>query len=294
MHPKPIKRTDVSLIQTPEPHFIPGYTGYSPQFLYRIGDTYGTLTHKLLIDPCINRANHLHLSNRAQCEHFVQRPTRYELDLINEKNKRVDPVYTFPMLPGYTGFVPRVRDRIGKRYAIMSAEGIAESERQRLRKICKYRQLNVKCALPEVPIEVTCPSQKFSYSTSELPYSKHTPPHFLDNDHKEKWLKKGYSGHVPFANEELGKSHETLTRSALSKFLNHSNSRKHNEFAPVSIILSKKQETKEFDKPELVIYPKSTGLLPLYGGHVPGWRDTVGATFGYGSRNAKTNIQCSN
>lgn len=59
-------------LETPQPHFIPGYGGYCPQFIYRVGDTYGSLTHKVLIDPCVHHAERLVLSNRLTDDYHVR------------------------------------------------------------------------------------------------------------------------------------------------------------------------------------------------------------------------------
>lgn len=39
---------------TPEPHMIPGYMGYIPQYKYKFGTTYGQQTNRLFLDPCVN------------------------------------------------------------------------------------------------------------------------------------------------------------------------------------------------------------------------------------------------
>ena len=41
-------------MMTPEPHYIPGYAGYVPQFKYKFGNTYGCQTNRIFMDPCVN------------------------------------------------------------------------------------------------------------------------------------------------------------------------------------------------------------------------------------------------
>lgn len=53
-----------------ECHF--SYTGYCPQFIYRVGNTYSSLSHKLLIDPTVAHAEKLVLSDRATDEYQVE------------------------------------------------------------------------------------------------------------------------------------------------------------------------------------------------------------------------------
>lgn len=41
------------------------YTGYVPQYRYRIGETFGKTTHKIMLDPHIQLAEKLVLSDRS-------------------------------------------------------------------------------------------------------------------------------------------------------------------------------------------------------------------------------------
>jgi len=40
--------------ETPQPHMIPGYMGYVPQYKFKYGTTYGQQTNRLFLDPCVN------------------------------------------------------------------------------------------------------------------------------------------------------------------------------------------------------------------------------------------------
>lgn len=136
-------------IETAHPHFIPGYKGYCPQFIYRVGDTYGTVTHKLLVDPCVSHAEKIVLSNRNSDDYHLERPTLREIDLVREMGSSEDPIYQHPMVPGYEGFVPRINGKFGQRYSIAATEGLADFEREGLRQRCKARQLRHRGALQE-------------------------------------------------------------------------------------------------------------------------------------------------
>lgn len=41
------------------------YTGHCPEYKYRIGDTYGSTTHKILLDPSVQHSERLVLSDRT-------------------------------------------------------------------------------------------------------------------------------------------------------------------------------------------------------------------------------------
>ncbi|KAI4492147.1 hypothetical protein M0802_010044 [Mischocyttarus mexicanus] len=137
----------VELLNTPEPHLIPGYTGFSPQYRYRCGETYGSLTHKLLLDPNVNHSETLVLSNRATDDYQVSRPPKNDIDIVNSRFKRTDPIYVHPTIPGYEGFVPNLNANCGQRYTVLATEGLAEFERQQIQNKEALNQLETVIAL---------------------------------------------------------------------------------------------------------------------------------------------------
>lgn len=46
-------------------NFYNRYTGHCPEYKYRIGDTYGSTTHKILLDPSVQHSERLVLSDRT-------------------------------------------------------------------------------------------------------------------------------------------------------------------------------------------------------------------------------------
>ncbi|EZA58647.1 hypothetical protein X777_14816 [Ooceraea biroi] len=127
------------MLTTAEPHYIPGYTGYCPQYRFVCGDTYGKATHKLLLDPTINHAKTLILSNRATS--YCEIPSKCDIDVVNARFKRTDPVFVHPMLPGYEGFIPSLNTEIGQRYTVLATQRLAKFERQQLRDKAALNQL---------------------------------------------------------------------------------------------------------------------------------------------------------
>ncbi|EFN87420.1 UPF0605 protein CG18335 [Harpegnathos saltator] len=98
----------MELLTTPEPHLIPGYAGYCPQYRFRCGETFAKTTHKLLLDPTVDHADMLILSSRAATENSLN-------------------------IGRYLGFLPRSGSRYGQRFAVNATEQVAEFERQQLR-----------------------------------------------------------------------------------------------------------------------------------------------------------------
>lgn len=208
------------LIETPQPHYIPGYTGYCPQYIYRVGDTYGTLTHKLMIDPCVAHAEKIVLSDRIADDYHVYRPTLREIDLIRSRESNGDPVYKHPMTPGYEGFIPRINGKFGQRFSISATEGLSDFERDSQKNRLEARRLKHRGALLKststrgrslgersllgndykLPLSAVRPDcqgiireipQNQLVSPPVLPYTNHSPPHFMDNDDPEKYIKLG-------------------------------------------------------------------------------------------------------
>lgn len=133
----------LDLIETPQPHFIPGYTGHIPQYSYRVGDTFGTTTHKLLIDPCISHAENLVLSDNRADNYDVYRPSKRDIELVKEREKQGDVVFKHPIIPGYDGLVPKIQGRFGQTFTVNATEGIANFERDMEYKRCKDRKMEV-------------------------------------------------------------------------------------------------------------------------------------------------------
>ncbi|CAH1989132.1 unnamed protein product [Acanthoscelides obtectus] len=120
----------MELVSSPNPHFIPGYTGFCPQYKYRLGDTFGTTTHKVLLDPTVHHAEKLVLSDRSGDDFQTFRPATKEIDIVNERHG--DTIYRHPMVPGYEGFVPKEHGKFGQRYTVQATEALADFEKAQL------------------------------------------------------------------------------------------------------------------------------------------------------------------
>ncbi|XP_014088595.1 CIMIP2 protein GA14893 [Bactrocera oleae] len=300
----------MDLVITPEPHYIPGYTGHCPQFRFRAGKTYGKLTHKLLIDPCVIHAPELIVtpSNRAPIS--LVYPTTLETELLNRREKYVDPVYRNPIIPGYDGFVPNLASKVGKRYIAAATAGMAEHELLMDQLRCQRRNLMHRDLLgsgfgvfenkmnermlpythyrsPLMTVNARAKAFKkldCNFVEKKEPYSKSTVPHFMENDDEEKYIVNGYGGHIPMALTRFGETSKQLTNSALCEFTNNYHHRRSAEWCPQENagIGSSCPNTGHF-----VIYHRTIGMVPKYAGHVPGETFTFGRTFGDATVDAK-------
>lgn len=126
------------------------YGGYCPKYIYRIGDTYGSQTHKLLIDPSAGHAEKIVLSDRSVDDYRVQRPTLQEIDILkNHERDAGDTIYKYPTIPGYEGYVPRINGTYGQRFFVAATEGLAKFQMDNLNNRRKRNVLRHRGALQE-------------------------------------------------------------------------------------------------------------------------------------------------
>lgn len=99
-----------------EPYYPPGYCGYSPQFHFQFGDTYGKTTHRLLTDPKVAKSGNMVLTDivpKKICD--VEKNTRVTDWQRQRKQSWGDHKLTDKMVPGYTGYIPKKEFHFGNR-----------------------------------------------------------------------------------------------------------------------------------------------------------------------------------
>ncbi|XP_035205248.1 protein FAM166B-like [Stegodyphus dumicola] len=197
---------DLSSMETPQPHFIPGYTGCTPgagpQRHFTFGGTYGHYTHDLLIDHPVGggRLSVLAGDNRI----IKQCVDRHHVD---PKKLQDNPHYTLEphVMPGYTGWIPgsgvKRSDVIGETYGRMSHIRFAKHPiaGDRLRPI-HHRKPETVASEEEV---------KFFCYLHEI----------TANDLKRRaGTVPGYTGHIPRATFRFGKCMTKITHEATAEF----------------------------------------------------------------------------
>ncbi|XP_053992705.1 UPF0605 protein CG18335-like [Hylaeus volcanicus] len=295
-------------LATAEPHLIPGYAGYCPQYRYRCGETYGSITHKVLLDPTVNHAETLILSNRVTDDYEVQRPPKNDIDVVNTRYKHTDPVFVHPIMPGYEGFTPRLNANNGQRYTVLATEGLAEFERQQIRNKAALNVLKRTIAIQsghgeprnledrlliksefKLPMLTVRPDRVgvmrnlFLDEQHETPRDHSPSPHFMDNANPKKYFVSRYAGHIPYGYAHFGASNVPATNSALCDFTSNYRKRQSTEWAPVTI---SRPDPPLAIQPTM-IYHKHVGMIPNYLGHVPGETFRFGKTFGADTKDAK-------
>ena len=258
------------------------YCGYVPQFKYQIGETFGSHTHKLLTsqDPKVASSNNPVLSDTVPS---LNLPLKTAEDFFNSPVYRRrtrswgDQKYTPQMVPGYTGYIPKGLHHFGCRYAEICHYAISSFESDQQTNDDKYKELQTLRGYQSDPGS----RESFTLAQNTTPLRPINPkarpylpayakqhsisPFYMPDDHPQKYHMSGYTGFVPKARKYLGQSYPTITRYALQeqaaegKRLDKTCNDPVKVFRPVEKV-----------KTVVGIYPKDTGLVPHFTGHIPG------------------------
>lgn len=284
---------------TPDPYHTPGYGGFCPQFKYKIGETFGKTTSKLLNDESVASSGKLVLADiRASSAPAVDCDPRAEL-LRSRTHSWGDQKLMEQMVPGYTGFIPRAEHYFGNRYAINCKGAISSFEHDHRKHKMRGEELKQYDALQSGKIDSTAvpnlPPIQSRYmtplqaiATDAKPYispnmtKSAESPFYMDNNDDMKRFMSGYTGFVPRARPRLGMGYPIITHEALNEFTSDTSRLKDIQGQPITI-----------HRPEVnirdskLIYPVESGLVPHYTGHIPGQKFRYGNTFGHSTENAK-------
>lgn len=130
-----IKKPFIKPIVTPQPHFIPGYTGFCPDLPRIVGASYARVTNEILKDRP-------EIAGRLQpVDAFVAHPEkRHEKELEQMKKDKMLISNRFPtegrrvlndyMMPGYCGHVPNSSDAVGVSFSKGCVTSISKFLRQ--------------------------------------------------------------------------------------------------------------------------------------------------------------------
>ncbi|XP_041667579.1 protein FAM166B [Cheilinus undulatus] len=248
-----------SLLMTPDPHYIPGFTGYCPQLKYNMGKSYGGLTHQLLSSPEAKPSG------------------RWVLTEGHDPPPESDSALTLKMILGYTGFIPKQQNYFASSYSETCRKALTEFYQERCAKLKRRssdlpavvsypRQQFARPGLPFTPIS----DKVFSYKPSK-PFAPLGQPYLMDDDDPNKCFMSGFTGHVPKSRFLVGKGYPVTTNQALIQFGAQQRSG----------CTSQRQ-----DGSTTTIYPSDRGVIPSFTGHIPGYRFMYGQSFGQLSQNA--------
>ncbi|XP_076614800.1 ciliary microtubule inner protein 2B [Chaetodon auriga] len=260
---------------TPEPHYIPGYTGYCPQLKFSMGKSYGKLTAEQLTSPQVKHSSRLVL-------HTGRVPsTESDADLTLRGIPDAD---LKKMTPGYTGCIPRSQNYFACTHTESCRKALSEFYRERYAKIQRrsmdlpavVNYTNQQCERPKPPLTAISDAVITYKPLKSFPPTR--KPYFMDDDDPHKYFISGFTGHVPKSRFIVGKGYPMTTNQALIQF------GKQQRSDPESQDITGGKDSKITPIPK--IYPSSRGVVPSFTGHIPGYRFMYGRTFGQLSKNA--------
>ncbi|KAE8636906.1 hypothetical protein XENTR_v10003193 [Xenopus tropicalis] len=282
-------------LMTPDPHFIPGYSGFCPQYRYSLGKTYGQLTSQLLTNPDIRRSELLVLQSNP-----FPPPRDHSFDggsqeLGGRRQHPGDPNLTISMIPGYTGFIPRSQKFFAKTYAETSRDALSDFHSERRGQEAQRQELLLMSKLQEGRLPRTEQEKQLLASRHRTPlpalakepapfmalrgFQPQGSPYYMEEENPNKCFISGYTGYVPRSRFLIGSGYPITTNRAMVEFA-HMNQKKGVRFS---------EGYKEGGSPHTEpgqIYLEELGLLPRYTGYVPGYKFQFGNTFGRLTQNA--------
>nr|AAI70514.1 Unknown (protein for MGC:197241) [Xenopus laevis] len=287
-------------LMTPDPHFIPGYSGFCPQYRYSLGKTYGQLTSHLLTNPDIRRSGHLVLQSNpfppAPRGHSYNESSQ-ELGGRRRRQRLGDPKLTISMIPGYTGFIPRSQKFFAKTYAETSRDALSdfhneqqtqESQRQEMlltSKLQEGRQPQTEHEKQLLTARHRTPLPALSKEPAPFMslrgFQPQGSPYYMEEENPNKYFISGYTGYVPRSRFLIGNGYPITTNRAMVEFA-HMNQKKGVRFSDQQ----GHNEGGNLHTEQGQIYLEELGLLPRYTGYVPGYKFQFGNTFGRLTQNA--------
>ncbi|XP_028634907.1 protein FAM166B isoform X2 [Grammomys surdaster] len=252
--------TSIPGLSPENPHYIPGYTGHCPLLRFSMGQTYGQVTGQLLQGPPGLAWPPAHrtllppiVPPRSPVISRRRRPPRLGHERLSSS-----------IIPGYTGFIPQAQFIFAKNCNQIWAEAMSdftqrhgEQESHELPEEAKGEKEVDRDQGPEPELSL------FSFIT----VSHQASPYSMDDTDPQKFFMSGFTGYVPRARFLFGSSFPVLTSQALQEFGQ-----------------TRSQGRAQKDPKPLPPLPRpnfqNLGLLPHYGGYVPGYKFQFGGTFG--------------
>ncbi|CAG5117326.1 unnamed protein product [Candidula unifasciata] len=259
---------------------VPGYRGYIPQMKYRVGGTYGHETSALSKEYGMKRG----ATTLGSCQPEV---------VVNRlPSTTEDRKFTEKMVPGYTGYVPRLLFRYGGTYRhdcdhsiddfITNRDSYAARQEELLRHTLANPKLTAISYDPEV--------------RDKLNQYRDTHPSATTLRADRKPLREppvpGYQGFVPRVNTTevgLGKTYHRSTDNGLDLFSREQQQHHHrlmnnaSFLQPITLGNAPVDFTANMTRPGMDfstrVYAKS-GMIPKYTGYIPHRRFVFGHTYG--------------
>lgn len=246
---------------------VPGYQGYIPQLKYRVSDTYGTATHNIAQDIPYFRSSTMGPGELQNCEEVTGPP-------LPEGHGN----FASPLVPGYTGYIPRLNFKFGCTYGRDATNSIRNFLERKNEYEAQQNSLN-EYIIVQPPMIQSSTDEYFRERLNSFKdkYSAQTSYLHARRPVIEPPI-PGYTGYIPLIKPTetgLGARFHHISDAALKKFWS---SRGASANIPSSAFVpgSRSDHSKR-------VY-KQSGMIPLYTGYVPQKIYHHGYTYGETTR----------
>ncbi|XP_036710999.1 protein FAM166B isoform X2 [Balaenoptera musculus] len=253
--PMAMASTFIPGLNPQNPHYIPGYTGHCPLLRFSMGQTYGQMTGQLLRSSPGLAWPPAHRTLLPP----IRPPRSPEAPRKSLPVRRGHERLSSSMIPGYTGFVPQAQFIFAKNRSQVWAEALNDFTQwyggQRSQELSKEAEGEKDVEKDQEPkLEAELEMEKEPELGQE---AEQASPYSMDDRDPRKFFMSGFTGYVPRARFLFGSSFPVLSNQALQ------------EFGQMKSGGRSQKDPKHL--PSLSrTYPQNLGLLPKYGGYVPG------------------------
>ncbi|KAI9204933.1 uncharacterized protein BJ171DRAFT_617961 [Polychytrium aggregatum] len=260
----------------------PGFAGFVPSLKYQFGLTYGNATrHILSTDPSLKqgsiqqdlqkRCQELRVTNRggraSVSQEIPSNGMSADDDTTLWKSRghlyaTGDDRFSFPPVPGYTGYIPRSEEYFGRPYVETTKASLRDFKRMSKSKNELPGRIQAIKDEPKPSITMARQSKSkpsFAYSADCSPIDD-ISPYRLPQEHSQKTFISGYTGFVPRLQNHFGEPYSNSVRKAIDEFTAPSSSR---------------DSSRSRDKGTVHTHP-----IPGFTGFIPGSKYGFATTFG--------------
>ncbi|KAJ3126504.1 hypothetical protein HK100_010221 [Physocladia obscura] len=263
----------------------PGFAGFVPSLKYQFGLTYGNATrHILHTDPSLKQGE-IQKAITARREQFLaEKNSASAKKSSNEKeyiwkreNKYAtgDDRFSFPPVPGYTGYIPRSQEHFGRPYVETTNASLADFESMlksrnelppRVQAIKDKQKPTISDKSTKHAAVSNYPQKtNFAYASTVTSLTNDKSPYKLPVNHPEKTYISGYTGFVPRLQNHFGEPYSDSVRKAIDEFT-----------APKSTRDPYKEPYRETKTKSI----SKTQPIPGFTGFIPGSKYGFATTFG--------------
>jgi hypothetical protein len=200
----------------------PGFAGFVPSMSTKFGMTFGNATKEILkTDPYLKKgiiqqevSRRVQMQKQLANEDSVMQGKNEDTEIWKGRNTYAtgDDRFSFPPVPGYTGYIARSQDHFGRPFVDTTNASLLDFKRMMKSKntlppkvtaILRNRKLK-----EQQEQQNPTATQKPVHISSFDPYAKSTmedlSPYKLPKDHPQKTFISGYTGFVPRLQHHFG------------------------------------------------------------------------------------------